>query len=66
MFPWKQGNTEIMEEMFSMQSMLICYKQDQLVVAIRELLRFSHCEPLLLVAGSLGRGQFGNPEEEEC
>jgi hypothetical protein len=30
---------------------------------VRGVLRFSPCEPLLLEAGSWGRGQFGNPEE---
>jgi hypothetical protein len=32
---------------------------------VRELLRFSPYELLLLEAGSLGWGQFGNPEEGE-
>jgi hypothetical protein len=35
-----------------MQSMLRYYKQDQLAVAVRELLGFSRCELLLLEAGS--------------
>jgi hypothetical protein len=29
------------------------------------MLRFSHCELLLLEAGSYGQGQFGNTEEGE-
>jgi hypothetical protein len=32
---------------------------------LRESLCFSHCELLLLEAGSLRRGLFGNPEEGE-
>lgn len=55
-----------MEEMFSLRSMLKCYKQDHLTVAVRELLGPSHCELLVLKAGSLGRGQFRNPEEVGC
>jgi hypothetical protein len=42
-----------------------CYKQDQLSVPVREMLRFSHCELLLWDAGSCGQGQFGNLEEGE-
>jgi hypothetical protein len=48
-----------------MQSILRGYKQDELAVAVRELLGFSHCELLLLEAGSQGRGQFRNPKEGE-
>jgi hypothetical protein len=33
---------------------------------VRGLLGFSHCELLLLDAGSRRRGQFRNPEEGEC
>jgi hypothetical protein len=33
---------------------------------IRGLLQFSFWEPLLLEAGSWGRGEFGNPEKGEC
>jgi hypothetical protein len=36
MFPRQQENTAIMEETFSAQSMLRCYKQDQLPVAVRK------------------------------
>jgi hypothetical protein len=32
---------------------------------VRELLRFSRCELLLLEAGSWGWGEFGKPEEAE-
>jgi hypothetical protein len=52
MFPRQQENTAIMEETFSTRSVPICYKQDQLAVAVRELLGFSRCELLLLEAGS--------------
>jgi hypothetical protein len=51
MFP-RHENTAIIEETFSTRSVPRCYKQDQLVVAVRELLRFSRCELLLLEAGS--------------
>jgi hypothetical protein len=54
-----------MEEMFSTRSMPRCYNQDQLATAVRELLRFSRCELLLLEADSWGREQFENPEEGE-
>jgi hypothetical protein len=37
---------------FSMWSLPICYKQDKLGVVVRQLLQFSHCELLLLEAGS--------------
>jgi hypothetical protein len=53
-----------MEETFSTRSVLRCYNQDQLVVAVRELLGFSRCG-LLFEAGSCGRGQVGSPEEGE-
>jgi hypothetical protein len=52
MFPVQQENTAIMEETFSMRSVPRYYKQDQLAVVVRELLQFSHCELLLLEAGS--------------
>jgi hypothetical protein len=57
-----------------MRSVPRCYKQNKLgagvseeVVSewVRELLRFSPCELLLLEAGSWGRGQFGNPKVAE-
>jgi hypothetical protein len=54
-----------MEKMFYMQSILRGYDQDQLAVTGRELLGFSHCELLLLEAGSWGWCQFRNPEEGE-
>jgi hypothetical protein len=54
-----------MKEVFSMQSVLRCYNHDQLAAAVRELLRFSRCELLLLEAGSEGRGEFRNPKEGE-
>jgi hypothetical protein len=41
-----------MEETFSLWSMLRCYNQDKLAVAVRELLGFSHGEMLLLEVGS--------------
>jgi hypothetical protein len=58
---------------FSTRSMPRCYKQGQLFVivswlvgqSVKELLRFSRCEMLLLESGSCGRGPFGNPEEGE-
>jgi hypothetical protein len=34
MFPRQQDNTEIIEETFSTRSVLRCYKQDQLAVAV--------------------------------
>jgi hypothetical protein len=34
--------------------------------ASRKLLWFSHCELLLLEAGSRRQGKFRNPEEGEC
>jgi hypothetical protein len=37
---------------FSMWSMLICYKQGKLGAVVTQLLQFSHCELLLLEAGS--------------
>jgi hypothetical protein len=61
----KHVSTAIMEETFSTLSMLSCYNQDQLAVAIRELLGFSHCVLLLLEDGSWCQGHFGNPEEVE-
>jgi hypothetical protein len=48
-----------------MQSMSRCYKQDHLVVVVRELLQFSHSELFLVEAGSWDRGPFKNPEERE-
>jgi hypothetical protein len=48
MFPWQKDNRAIIEEKFSMQSMLTCYEVMQ---SVRELLGFSHCELLLLEAG---------------
>jgi hypothetical protein len=45
---------------------LNCNNQDQLAAAVRELLGFSHCEPLLLESSSWVWGQFRNPEEREC
>jgi hypothetical protein len=54
-----------MEETFSVESIPTCYNQDQLAAAVRELLGFSHCELLLLEAGSWGLGEFGIPEEGE-
>jgi hypothetical protein len=39
------------------------YKQDQLAAVVKEPLQFSRCELLVLEAGSLGQGQFRNPEE---
>jgi hypothetical protein len=48
---------------FSTRSVPRWYKQDNLEVAVRELLRFSRCKVFLLEAGSWARGQFGNPEE---
>jgi hypothetical protein len=41
------------------------FYEGQVNELVRELLRFSYCELLLLEAGSSGRGQFGNPEEGE-
>jgi hypothetical protein len=43
-------------------------QHDQLAfaVAVRQLLWHSHCELLLLEAGSWGWGQFRNPEEVGC
>jgi hypothetical protein len=38
--------------MFSTRSLPRCYNQDQLAVAVRELLGFSRCELLLLEVGS--------------
>jgi hypothetical protein len=38
MLPWQIENTAIMEEMFSTWYVLRCYKQDQLVAAVREVL----------------------------
>jgi hypothetical protein len=52
-----------MEEMFSTRSVPSCYNQDQLAVAVRELLGFSRYELWLLEAGSWDWGQFGNQEE---
>jgi hypothetical protein len=63
MLQWQQQNTAIMAETFSMLSMSRCYNQNQLEVAVREMLEFSRCELLLLEAGSCGRGQFGSPDE---
>jgi hypothetical protein len=61
---WNRGTV------FSMQSALRCYKQGQLAVAVSELvtglLWFSHCELLLLEAGSWGLGEFGKPQDREC
>jgi hypothetical protein len=54
-----------MEETFSTRSVPRCYNQDQLAVAVRELLRFSRCVLSLLEAGSWGQGQFGILEEVE-
>jgi hypothetical protein len=42
-------------DVFSARSMPQCYNQDQLA-AVRELLCFSHCELLLLEAGTEVRG----------
>jgi hypothetical protein len=42
----------IKEKNCSMWAALRCYKQGQLAVTVRELLGFSHCELLLLEAGS--------------
>jgi hypothetical protein len=42
-----------------------CYNQDQLAVAVWELLGFSRYDLLLLEAGSWDREHFGNREEEE-
>jgi hypothetical protein len=59
------------ETAFSLRSFPRCYKQDNLGVGwwvselVRETLRFSHREMLLLEAGSWGQGQFGKPEEWE-
>jgi hypothetical protein len=39
MFPWQQENTAVMEQLFSMQSTQRCYKEDQLAVAVSELVR---------------------------
>jgi hypothetical protein len=50
--PRQQQNTAIMAETFSMQSVLKFYNQNQLAVAVSELLGFSRCELLLLEAGS--------------
>jgi hypothetical protein len=52
MFPQQQEYRAIMEEMFSKQSVPRRYNQKHLAVAVRELLGFSHCELLLLEAGS--------------
>jgi hypothetical protein len=41
------------------------YKQDQIAVAVRELLEFRPCELLLLEADSWGQGEFRNQEEGE-
>jgi hypothetical protein len=48
---------------FSTQSVPKCYKQGQLVVAVRELLWFGRCELLLWEAGSWGQEPT---EEGEC
>jgi hypothetical protein len=58
-------NTAIMDETFTARSVPKCYKQDQLSVAVIELMGFSRCELSLLEASSWGRGQVGNPEEGE-
>jgi hypothetical protein len=50
-----------MEKTFSSLSVPRCNKQDQLGVAVRELLGFSRCEKIIAEA----RRQFGNPEEGE-
>jgi hypothetical protein len=52
MFPQQRKNKAIIEETFSVQSVPRCYNQDELAVAVRELLGFSRCELLLLEAGS--------------
>jgi hypothetical protein len=43
-------------KVFSLRSVPRSYRKDKLEVAIRELLRFSRCELLLLQAGSWGMG----------
>jgi hypothetical protein len=54
----------IMGEKIPTRSVARCYNQDQLALAVRKLVEFSHCELLLLEVGSWGRGQFGNLEDE--
>jgi hypothetical protein len=65
MFPRQQENTGIMELVFCTRPVPRCNKQDQLAVAVRELMGLSRCELLLLEASNWGRGQLGNPEEGE-
>jgi hypothetical protein len=65
MFPRQQENTAVMGKTFSVQSIRRCYNQDQLSVAVREILGFSRCDLLLWEAGSWGQGQFRNLEEGE-
>jgi hypothetical protein len=77
MFPrqqWHSNNGTV----FSVRSVLTCYKQDKLVSqsvdglvgwlvgqSVRGLLGLSRCELFVLKAGSRGREPFRNPQEEE-
>jgi hypothetical protein len=50
--PSVSNNGTATEEQCCLQPVLRCYKQDKSGIAVRELLWFSHCELLLLEAGS--------------
>jgi hypothetical protein len=69
MFPRQHQNTAIIETVFSTRSVPIYNKQGQLAVevskSVRKQLWFSHCELLLLEAGTWGRRPFGNLEAGE-